>query len=130
MKASGKFEVKMIPTEFSLKGENDFHFDRFLLQKSFYGKLEAKSEGEMISVRTATKGSAGYVAIENVKGVLDGKSGSFVLQHFGIMDRGKDRLILEVVPDSGTEGLSGISGTMRIEINDGDHHYYFDYELK
>ena len=79
MRANGLFEVKMEPKEFSLKGENDFHFDRFLLQKSFYGTLEAKSEGEMISARTATKGSAGYVAIEYVKGVLEGRSGSFVL---------------------------------------------------
>lgn len=130
MKATGLFEVKMEPTEFSLKDEGDFHFNRFLLQKSFQGQLDAKSEGEMISARTPTKGSAGYVAIENVKGVLEGKSGSFVLQHFGIMDRGKDRLILEVVPDSGTGNLEGISGIMKIEIIDEKHHYHFDYELK
>jgi|SRR5690554_3513350 len=129
MIATGKFEVNMEPKEFSIAGENDFQFGRLRLQKSFHGKLEAKSEGEMISVRTATKGSAGYVAIERVKGILDGNLGSFVLQHFGIMDRGKDRLILEVVPDSGTEGLSGISGTMQIEIKDGNHHYHFDYKL-
>ena len=130
MIVNGLFEVKMEPKEFSLKSEYDFHFDRFLLQKSFHGKLEAKSEGEMISVRTSTKGSAGYVAIENVKGMLDGKSGSFVLQHFGIMDRDKDRLILEVVPDSGTKSLKGISGKMQIEVKDGEHHYHFDYEMK
>lgn len=129
MTANGLFETKFEPKEFSLKSENDFNFDRFLRQKSFHGQLEAKSKGEMISARTPTKGSAGYVAIENVKGVLDGKSGSFVLQHFGIMDRGKDRLILEVVPDSGTEELEGISGSMKIDIIDGKHHYAFDYEL-
>ena len=129
MQIQGLFEVKMVPEEFSLKGENEFHFDRFLLHKSYHGKLEAKSEGEMISVRTPTKGSAGYVAIENVKGVLEGKAGSFVLQHFGIMESGKDRLILEVVPDSGTDSLEGISGIMRINVIDGKHHYNFEYQL-
>ena len=130
MRIQGLFETKFEPKDFSLKGENEFHFDRFLLHKSYHGKLEAKSEGEMISARTPTKGSAGYVAIEDVRGALDGKSGGFVLQHFGIMDRGKDRLILEVVPDSGTEEFAGISGSMKIEIVDDKHHYTFDYELK
>src|SRR5690554_3417494 len=129
MKVNGLFEVKFEPKEFSLKGENEFHFDRFFLNKHFHGSLEANSTGEMLSVRTPTKGSAGYVAIENVKGMLQGKSGSFVLQHYEVMDRDKDRLILEVVPDSGTGELEGISGKMGIEIIDGQHHYEFNYDL-
>ena len=78
---------------------------------------------------TGTEGSAGYVAIEHVVGTLAAKQGSFVLQHFGIMDRGADRLVLEVVPDSGTGDLAGLSGTMSIEITDGQHFYHFDFEL-
>lgn len=64
-----------------------------------------------------------------MQGSLDGKTGGFVLQHFGIMDKGKDRLVLEVVPDSGTGELAGITGSMDIDIIDGEHHYDFDYEL-
>jgi hypothetical protein len=46
-----------------------------------------------------------------------------------MMDRGADRLTLEVVPDSGTGELEGISGKMEIIIEDGQHRYEFDYEL-
>ena len=83
----------------------------------------------MLSLMTAVPGSAGYVAIEIVSGTLNGKSGSFALQHFGVMDKGKDSLILKVVPDSGTEALSGLSGDMKIIQEGGEHSYIFDYSL-
>lgn len=73
----------------------------------------------MLSAMTSTKGSADYVAIEQVTGSLNGKRGSFVLQHFGIMNRGKDRLVLEVVPDSGEDELTGLTGKMEIKIEAG-----------
>jgi hypothetical protein len=37
--------------------------------------------------------------------------------------------VITVVPDSGTDELSGISGTMNIIIADGKHSYEFDYSL-
>ena len=83
----------------------------------------------MLSALTGTKGSAGYVAIERAVGTLAGRRGSFALQHFGIMARGAQRLTIEVVPDSGTDELAGLSGTMTIEITDGKHFYHFDYTL-
>lgn len=83
----------------------------------------------MVSAMTPVKGSAGYVAIEQVTGTLTGKKGSFVLQHFGIMDKGKDRLILNVVPDSGTDDLQGLTGKMAIRIEEGTHFYDFEFDL-
>ena len=74
---------------------------------------------------TSVQGTAGYVAIEQVIGNLSGKSGSFVLQHFGTMDKGKDSLILEVVPGSGSEELAGLEGEMIINIAEGQHFYQF-----
>lgn len=129
MKATGSFEVKMLPQDISAKGHDGIQLGRFSLQKYFHGPLEAESKGEMLSARTTENGSAGYVAIEQVVGVLDGKKGGFVLQHYGIMNRGKDKLILEVVPDSGTGELENISGKMTIEIKSGKHLYGFDYEI-
>ena len=99
------------------------------IDKIFYGELDASSKGEMLSAMTSTKGSAGYVAIEQVIGSLSGKQGSFVLQHFGTMYKGKDRLILEVVPDSGSGELSGLVGEMTIKIEEREHYYEFEYEL-
>ena len=99
------------------------------IDKTFHGELEAISKGEMLSVMTSTQGSAGYVAVEQVIGNLSGKKGSFVLQHFGTMSKGEDRLILEVVPDSASGELSGLVGKMAITIEDGQHFYEFEYEL-
>ena len=99
------------------------------IDKTFRGELEAISSGEMLSVLTSVQGSAGYAAIEQVVGNLSGKSGSFVLQHFGIITDGESRLLLEVVPDSGSGELTGLKGEMAIRIEDDEHFYDFDYEL-
>jgi len=129
MKVIGEFQVKLQPLEFYAKGAEGINLGRMSLDKTFTGALEATSKGEMLSAMTSTKGSAGYVAIEQVIGSLSGKSGSFVLQHFGTRNRGKDNLILEVVPDSGSGELSGIAGKMLIKIENGKHFYEFEYEL-
>jgi hypothetical protein len=60
---------------------------------------------------------------------LKGRKGSFILQHTGIMDRGKPVLSVETVPDSGTGELKGISGKMTIIIEGGKHSYEFVYSL-
>jgi Protein of unknown function (DUF3224) len=84
----------------------------------------------MIGARSDVKGSAGYVAIERVVASLAGRSGTFVLQHFGVMTRGTGELTVSVVPDTGTAGLRGISGNMKIEIVDGKHFYGFEYRFE
>ena len=99
------------------------------IDKQFRGDLEGSSRGEMLTAGTAVKGSAGYVAIERVTGTLHGRSGSFVLQHNGIMARGAPQLTITVVPDSGTGDLTGLAGQMTVEIDEGAHSYGFEYTL-
>ena len=124
----GEFDVKMIPqpAEDAAAGQ---HIGRMLLDKRYHGELEGDSQGQMLAFRSVVAGSAGYVAMERVEGMLGGRRGSFVLQHSGIMDRGTPQLTLQVVPDSGSDELTGLVGTMAIDIADGKHHYDFDYSL-
>ncbi|MBE8715833.1 DUF3224 domain-containing protein [Cellvibrio polysaccharolyticus] len=129
MKASGEFQVKLQPMDSYAKGTEGINIGRMSIDKTFSGDLVATSQGEMLSAMTTVKGSAGYVAIEQVSGSLSGKQGSFVLQHFGTMNQGKDRLVLEVIPDSGSGELKGLSGKMLIKIENGKHFYEFDYEI-
>lgn len=130
MQISGKFNVALNPQDVYAEGADGMALGRMSIDKTFFGELEATSKGEMLSSLTPTKGSAGYVAIEQVSGTLCGKTGSFVLQHFGLMDRGYDQLILEVVPDSATGELEGLKGCMKIRIEEGDQHFYdFDFHL-
>ena len=114
MLAKGTFEVRLQPLEPYATGGGGIRLARMSIEKTFHGDLQGRSQGEMLSVRTDVEGSAGYVAIEQVSGELHGMFGTFALQHFGIMDRGQNRLILEVVPESGSGELSRLSGTMRI----------------
>ena len=130
MKVTGKFEVKMLPLEVNSSGLDGVSLGRMSIDKTFEGALTANSKGEMLTAMTPTQGSAGYVAIEQVSGTLEGKSGSFVLQHFGIMDGEYSRLELDVVPKSGTGELLGISGNMEILNEEGQHSYMFEYEIK
>ena len=125
--ASGTFEVKMTPQTDDQVG--DPSVGRMALEKQFRGGLEATSKGQMLAVMTEVKGSAGYVAMERVNGTLDGLSGTFALQHNGTMTRGEPELTITVVPDSGTDQLTGLSGKMSININEGQHSYEFEYTL-
>ena len=130
MLIKGKFTVNLEPLEAATPGREGVTLGRMAIHKTFFGDLDAVSKGEMLSAITQVVGSAGYVAIEQVTGNLEGKSGSFVLQHYGIMDQGSERLILDVVPGSATGELAGLSGTMQI-IREGDQHQYvFDYSLE
>jgi hypothetical protein len=127
-RASGTFDVdlKSLPTSDSAE---DTPLGRMSIDKTFHGDLEAVSTGEMLSAMTGVKGSAGYVAIERVRGTLHGRTGTFVLQHSGTMTRGAPHLTVTVVPDSGTGELAGLAGSMRIIIEDGQHRYELDYTL-
>ena len=128
MRATGTFKVKLTPQP------ADDHADgkplgRLTIDKVFEGDLSGTSVGQMLSAMTAVKGSAGYVALERVTGSLGARSGTFVLQHSGTMNRGAASLSLGVVPDSGTDGFEGLHGSMQIIIEGGVHSYVFDYEV-
>ena len=128
MHASGVFDLKMapLPPDDSVAGTS---IGRFGIEKQFHDDLEATSKGLMLGAGNLAKGTAGYVAIEQITGVLQGRSGSFALQHNGSMAGGKFDLSVKVVPGSGTGDLEGISGAMTILVEGSRHSYTFDYEL-
>lgn len=124
MTATGSFAVKVEPIL------GDAPFPRMSLAKTFHGDLEATSTGEMMSVNGEVEGSGAYVALERVTGTLHGRSGSFALVHSGTMRRGADfSMIIRVVPDSGTDALTGLTGTFEIVFEGADHRYRFEYEF-
>ncbi len=126
--ARGLFEVTMTPQP-AQDGVGDPAIGRMALDKRFQGDLQATSKGQMLALRTDTEGSAGYVALERVEGSLHGRHGAFALQHSGTMTRGEPQLQIGVVPDSGSGGLSGLTGTLQITVVDGKHAYDFEYSL-
>ena len=126
--ATGTFAVEIKPLA-QADEPGAASLGRMSIDKQFSGDLVAVGKGEMLTAMTAVKGSAGYVAIERVTGALHGRSGGFVFQHTGTVDRGAQQLSITVVPDSGTGQLAGLSGRFMLEIVDGQHFYDFEYSL-
>lgn len=122
--AKGTFEVKITP----LPADSGAVAGRMAIDKQWEGDFVGTSKGEMLT-GMASANSGVYVAVERVTGSLNGKKGSFLLHHTGIMTRGEANLSISVVPDSGTEELAGIAGTVAITITDGKHYYDIEYTL-
>jgi len=124
--ATGTFEVKLNPQD---DKSDDKSLGRMTIDKQWHGDLEGTSKGQMLTGGDVTKGSAGYVAIEKFTGMLNGRKGTFILQHSATMTRGEGQLTINVVPDSGTDQLAGLTGKLMIKIEGGKHSYDFEYKL-
>jgi len=126
-RATGTFDVKLAPLDHSA---SDATMGRMSIDKQFHGDLQGTSKGEMLTAGASVKGSGVYVAIERLLGTIGDRTGSFALHHTGIMTRGTPSLRVTVVPDSGTEGFEGISGTLDIIIEGKQHSYVLDYAFE
>ena len=125
-RANGTFEVKLNRQDEGAEAV----VGGMTIDKQFKGDLEGTSKGQMLMASSeSVQGSAGYVAIEKVTGELNGRRGTFYLQHNATMNRGVGELNIVVIPDTGTDQLTGLRGTMNIIIADGKHSYEFDYEV-
>ena len=127
-RATGRFEVKLVPQATEGFDEGGM-LGRMTIDKVYTGDLEGTSKGQMLMAMASVKTSAAYVAVERVTGSVHGKRGTFAMHHTGIMNRGAPSLSVVVVPDSGTEELTGLSGTLNIIIEKGVHSYEFDYDI-
>ena len=127
-RAQGPFAVQSTPYP-PYDTADGVTLGRMTFTKQFSGDLEATSFVEMLAARTPIPNSAGYVAIERITGTLQGKRGSFVVQHTATVTRGQSSLVITVIPDSGTGELSGLAGGMKIDNSDGKHSYDFEYTL-
>jgi hypothetical protein len=125
--ASGSFDVKVQPqtaTDF----ETSAGLTRYSLDKEIHGQLEGTSKGEMLTAGD-TKGFAAYVALERITGRLNGRTGTFLLQHNAYMTAATQQMFITVVPESATGELIGLTGKFIIKIVDKKHFYEFDYTL-
>ena len=122
--ARGTFEVSLEPAEHDQAG-----IRRMVITKTWQGALVGQGAGTMLAAGDPATGKAGYVAVETVEGELDGLRGSFAFQQFGTMTAPEQQLRYDIVPGSGTADLEGISGTLHLELVDGEHRYLLTYAL-
>ena len=124
---TGTFEVTVTPVDdpdiAALAGA------RYRLDKTYAGPLAGSGHGVMLSAGDPKSGSAGYVVYERIDGSLDGHTGSFSLAHSATMDKGAPAMRVDIIPGSGLGELTGVTGTMTIRIDGGQHFYDLDYGL-
>jgi hypothetical protein len=97
--------------------------------KAFAGGISGTSTTDLLQA-IAGEGSAVYVAIERVTAAVDGRKGTFVLRHSALAHGDTGDMQVDVVPNSGTDELAGLTGTLTIAMSEaGEHTYTFDYAL-
>ncbi len=76
-------------------------------------------------------GTADFVGMEMVEGKVDGRSGTFVLQHTGIYEGGVAKITMSVVRGSGTGELHGLHGSATISVgHDKTHDMALEYDFE
>ena len=102
---------------------------RAYVKKSFHGDLSGT--GNLLYVMThLDSGVASFIGFEKVVGSLGGRTGSFVLRHTGSYDGEKATAEYEVVPGSGTNELTGLSGTGGFSAGHAEEHdMTLDYKV-
>ncbi|WP_448626208.1 DUF3224 domain-containing protein [Geodermatophilus sp. URMC 64] len=103
-------------------------FGRVTLRKTFSGALIGTSEVAMTSAAVG-EAPVGYTALELVTGSLEGREGSFVLQHTGVVDGEWSASNGVVLPGTGTGALEGLRGTLTITHEESGAVLTLDYEL-
>lgn len=126
--AKGTFVISGTPNP-PPSGGDELGALRMTFRKTFEGDLQGTSVVEMLGMMDRETNSGAYVALERITGTLLGRKGSFALQHSSTMRRGTPEQRITVVPDSGTEELKGLSGSMVIDIVEKQHYWTFNVEF-
>ncbi len=129
MHASGYFDVTLAPQAADNPQVRTAQIDRLSIDKKYHGDVQGTSTGQMQAIKD-DRNTGAYIALEKVVASLKGRSGTFMLMHYGYMSQGVvGRWLVEIVPDSGTGELEGLAGKMKIIQKDGKHYYEIEYEL-
>lgn len=106
---------------------------RATVHKTFNGELAGESIAELLMCKADPgdfTAGAGYLASERFSGSIGTLTGSFVIQHGGLSGGGDEEAFGHVVPGSGTDDLTGISGDVEIsQDDDGGHTFTMKYNL-
>jgi len=98
--------------------------------KTWRGELEGTSVTQLLTVLTPVETSRAYFAVERFEGSVNGRRGSFVLQHSALSLPDAAAPSWAVMPEAASGELRGLTGTGEIVITpDGGHTFTLDYEL-
>jgi hypothetical protein len=105
-----------IIAQFQVTGWEEGAFDeqtrtqRVTVRKTFSGEVEGTSVAELLAA--GADGGRGYVASEFFTGSIQGRKGTLIFQHGGLDDGVAPYTFGNIVPNSGTDELSDLRGTI------------------
>lgn len=103
---------------------------RITVTKRFSGHLDATSTAQLLTaVAHDDPNQAGYIGSERVTDTLDGRTGTFVIQHGGVAGGPENRQFGWVVPGSATGALRGLAGTVHFQHDEHGAVFTMDYDL-
>jgi hypothetical protein len=127
--ANGRFAIKNWDEKPYNEGHELPKLTRASVSKTLTGDIEGESQVEYLMMYR-DDGSASFVGLERFIGKLGGKRGSFVLQRTGVFESGQAKESYSVIPGSGTEELTGLTGEGHTEVGHGmEHPLTLNYEL-
>lgn len=109
--------------------ENGPKLNRASVKQTYSGSLDAKSTLEYL-MTTFEDGRSSFIGIEEIIGELEGKSGSFLLNHTGTHEDDVAKSTFEIIPNSGTGELEGISGSGHYEATHDQSTFRLFFEFK
>ncbi len=105
------------------------------VQYAFQGDMEGTGTVEYLmfyrhsDAADPHKSSAVYVGLVRFSGSLNGRTGSFVMEERGTFEAGAARSALTILPGSGTDGLTGVTGSGAATATPTAAEWILDYEL-
>ncbi len=99
------------------------------LVKRYRGPLEGAGQARVLTAQG--DGGRGYVASERVSGTLEGRTGTFVIQHgaAGAADEPEEVALGVIVGGSGTGELEGLRGEVAFRHDDDGARVTISYTL-
>lgn len=127
--ANARFAIKGWDERPYSEGPDLPKLTRASVTKTYEGDITGEAQVEYLMLYRPD-GSATFVGLERVVGLLDGKTGSFVLQRTGVFEDGLAKESYTVVPGSATGELVGLQGEGRSAVGHGmEHPFALAYEL-
>ena len=127
--ANARFAIKSWDEKPYSEGQGLPKLTRAAVTKTFTGDIEGEGQVEYLMMY-GSDGSATFVGLERVVGLIGGKAGSFVLQRTGIFESGQAKESYSVIPGSGTGELHGLRGEGTSAVGHGNEHpITLNYEL-
>ncbi|NBC17248.1 MAG: DUF3224 domain-containing protein [Bacteroidetes bacterium] len=110
--------------------DEGLNLTRASVQQTYAGAIDGKGSVEYL-MKHRTDETATFVGYERITGAIDGRQGSFLLEHRGTFEGGVAASEWAIVPGSGTDDLAGITGqgTFR-SAEHGRAEYEFTYAFE